>query len=53
MLNLYWESILQLQRDCFVLLVIIESDMSLPLADFSMLPLLPIATGLHADPDGW
>ena len=53
MLNLNWESTTIRERFYFVLLVITESDLSLPLADFSMLLLLPIATGLHADPNGW
>lgn len=41
------------ERFYFVFLVVIESDMSLPLAYFSVLPLLPIATRLCIDPNGW
>lgn len=53
LLNLYWECTLHLERGSIFFLVVIESDMSLPLANFFALPVLPIGIGLCVDPNGW
>lgn len=52
-LNLTQKSTLLSEWVYFVLLVIMGSDMSLPLADFVSLPFLPIATGLYVDHYRW
>lgn len=41
------------ERCCFVLLAIMESDTSLPLAGFSVLLLSPVATLLYGELNGW
>lgn len=53
-LNLNWERTLSSKRDSILYsLVIMGSDTSLPLAGFSVLLLLPIATLLYGDLNGW